>query len=401
MESFVRERAGPSSSEASVQEVSATRRITRFQFPSSQALFRVTLLLNLILTTAILCIFAYNKLIHTASILRPSSPHLNPRLPLSTFTPQNTIELELYSLLQNARNELQTSREFPSIPSSDLIKSFLPVYSNSLWISTFNAPPKPSEIPLIIVIGFGKTGTTSISAALNILGVRSIHYNVIQDRLFPSDMNLRDAWDKKGYKGKEEIYKTSPSAGRLGSEQFNFELFNDVDAITDSPVPQFYLELIHTYPKSRVILSMRVLEKWINSQQKHFGVDYEWCFNDLSQWVKKWCQKTMTIRKRLMMDSSNDLNAIDESIAKGLLTPENCGFIAQRHFMYGSMCVSKDQALKRYLIHNANVLRQIPSDRLLIMDPTDNDQWDVLCTFLNRSIPQNKPFPIANVHIAK
>mmetsp|Transcript_6312 Transcript_6312/g.11255 ORF Transcript_6312/g.11255 Transcript_6312/m.11255 type:complete len:384 (-) Transcript_6312:1471-2622(-) len=287
-----------------------------------------------------------------------------------------SIRTELLRLLQSSRGKTDEIDK-----ETSLLTSFLPVFYSSPWISSAKYMRK-SSLPLIIVIGFGKTGTTTLAQALRILGYKALHFNEILYRLFPSDTPPFSDKDKLTL-----IQNTIESAGRMGPQK-EYAVFDDVKAITDSPVPQFYLELVHAYPKSKVILSMRVLENWSVSQQKHFGRDFKECKRKGYGWANRVCKNVLNERFEYGRNVSKDWNKI-------LTVPESCGLMAQRYFMYGNFCVSKSQAVKRFLMHNAEVLRQIPSERLLIMDPTDGDEWNVLCPFLKQPIPEQH-FPILN-----
>ena len=55
----------------------------------------------------------------------------------------------------------------------------------------------------------------------------------------------------------------------------------------------------------------------------------------------------------------------------------------------------KGQALKRYCTHNMEVQREVPEDRLLVLDIVGGDGWEVLCPFLGLPIP-HQPFPHSN-----
>jgi hypothetical protein len=82
---------------------------------------------------------------------------------------------------------------------------------------------RPSKI---FGIGLSRTGTTSLHAALGILGYRSIHY---------------------------------PQLDRL------YELVDDHDAASDTPVACSYRQLDARYPGSRFILTVRDFRAWLES----------------------------------------------------------------------------------------------------------------------------------------
>jgi sulfotransferase family protein len=84
----------------------------------------------------------------------------------------------------------------------------------------------------IFGIGLSRTGTSSLSEALSILGYRSVHY---------------------------------PPAPNL------YELLDAFDAATDTPIAMSFKELDHRYPGSKFILTVRDRDKWLKSTEKLFS----------------------------------------------------------------------------------------------------------------------------------
>jgi Sulfotransferase domain len=99
-------------------------------------------------------------------------------------------------------------------------------------------------------IGLGRTGTGSLVAALNLLGVRSIHY--------PSDdQTLRE----------------------LKAAQFRLSVLDEYDGAADISVAPYYAELDRAYPGSKFILTVRDKANWLDSIEAHLAnvnnFDYE------------------------------------------------------------------------------------------------------------------------------
>lgn len=95
----------------------------------------------------------------------------------------------------------------------------------------------------VFVIGFQKTGTTSLEHALQFLGFR----------VYGGDKNLMkytNSEDLKAY-----IKKTLESW----------------DAVQDMPWPLFYKELHDLYPDAKFILTKRDTDKWIRSVVNYFA----------------------------------------------------------------------------------------------------------------------------------
>ena len=90
----------------------------------------------------------------------------------------------------------------------------------------------------IFGIGLSKTGTTSLSGALNILGYKTNDYPSLL--YFPHFL--------------------------LGIKEKHLKNY---DAFTDLPVVPFYKKLDHQYPGSKFILTVRDKESWLQSCQNY------------------------------------------------------------------------------------------------------------------------------------
>jgi hypothetical protein len=94
----------------------------------------------------------------------------------------------------------------------------------------------------IFCIGFHKTGTTSLSVALNTLGYRVTGPNGVNDPDIANNVH------------------------RMADD-----LVKRYDAFQDNPWPIIYKELDRKYPGSKFILTLRNADSWIKSQVRHFG----------------------------------------------------------------------------------------------------------------------------------
>lgn len=101
-----------------------------------------------------------------------------------------------------------------------------------------------NDRPKVFCIGFHKTGTTSLYAALTMLGYRVS--GTIGDDLTAADLRRR---------GAELCINTA--------EKF--------DAVEDMPWPHFFRDLDAAYPGSKFVLTLREPEAWFASLDKHFG----------------------------------------------------------------------------------------------------------------------------------
>ena len=99
-------------------------------------------------------------------------------------------------------------------------------------------------------LGLSKTGTSSLTEALNLLGVRTVHY--------PHDeQTLRE----------------------LRSGQYRLSLLDNFQGVTDIPVAPFYAELDRAFPGSKFILTVREKEAWLRSCEVHWRLLMQWWEN--------------------------------------------------------------------------------------------------------------------------
>jgi hypothetical protein len=106
--------------------------------------------------------------------------------------------------------------------------------------------------PKVFCIGFHKTGTKSMKAALTVLGYRVTGPDGVYDPQIATNV--------------------SAMAARLGDE---------FDAFQDNPWPLLYREMDARYPGSRFVLTVRDPEAWIRSQVAHFGTGV----TPMRQWI--------------------------------------------------------------------------------------------------------------------
>ena len=88
-------------------------------------------------------------------------------------------------------------------------------------------------------IGLSRTGTTSLNEALNILGIKSLH--------FPSFVG---------------------PLSYCGILKINAEHF-DYDGLTDTPVAYSYKKLDKKFPGSKIIFTERDIDSWLTSCEKY------------------------------------------------------------------------------------------------------------------------------------
>ena len=208
------------------------------------------------------------------------------------------------------------------------------VYRNFDFDTPIEIGPVSEPRPRVFGIGWHKTGTTSLSRALEIIGYSSWHWSKL-DELRPAQAAKR-IWNEAKGGGR------SPTLERR-------------DALTDFPIPFLFKQLDEAYPGSKFILTVRSDRDWLHSVVRHFS----------ALW---------------------NPNRADWS-----LDP----FTDRAHqIAYGRTEFEADIFLQRYRRHNAEVMAYFKGrrDDLLVMS---EQTWFPLCRFLDRPIP-NVPYPYLN-----
>ncbi|MEX0662812.1 MAG: sulfotransferase family protein [Balneolaceae bacterium] len=112
----------------------------------------------------------------------------------------------------------------------------------------------------VFVLGFHKTGTTSLAKALVVLGYRVCGF-VNPPINYTPQTHTKDELFEATYK----------------------PLLNEYDVFEDTPWFIFYKELLELYPDAKFILTKRPVDKWYKSALKHFGgydrKSYHWIYD--------------------------------------------------------------------------------------------------------------------------
>lgn len=189
----------------------------------------------------------------------------------------------------------------------------------------------------VLGVGLSRTGTTSLTEALETLGYKTIHFD---------DKCLNDV-----------IFNHT--------EDFDFRCYDHVDAVLDIPSAYFYDEILAAYPDCKAILTVRDVESWFRGFEAH----------------EARTQDRWNIAK-MRMEHANP-------------GPIQWFPIVNRRIVYGSHSLRPYIYKKKYRDHNRHVQQDIDRDRLLVMDIFNGDGWPELCGFLDKPIP-DRQFPCAN-----
>jgi hypothetical protein len=184
----------------------------------------------------------------------------------------------------------------------------------------------------LIGAGWGRTGTASLHAALDTLGLHSHHMVEVFQHPEQAEAFARAA---QGDADWDAIY-----AG--------------YDATVDWPGAAFWRELADHYPDAKVLLSVRDPAKWYES-----------------------------FRETIYMP----LTAPDDGDWAGMVR----AVILERDLEGNPH--DRDHVIDAFERHNAEVIATIPADRLLVYEVSEG--WAPVCAFLDVPVPDD-PFPHTN-----
>lgn len=192
----------------------------------------------------------------------------------------------------------------------------------------------------VVGAGFGRTGTHSLGLALKKLG-------------FGPCYNIREVSKNPGH---TEIWNNAMDENPV---DWDF-LFASYNSAVEWPTVAFLPELVHHYPKAKVVLTLRDPESWYESA-------------------------SATIFDALELSAHNpDPIKRERSGMKRRLILEQT---------FAGRYREKEYAIEVYRQHNQNVIKMVPPERLLQYHVKDG--WEPLCEFLVKSVP-DEPFPRLN-----
>jgi hypothetical protein len=195
----------------------------------------------------------------------------------------------------------------------------------------------------VIGAGLSRTGTHSLHLALEMLGLKSIHFDTsrLNDVLFGANAHP------------------------------DFHRYDDVDAVCDLPSAFFYRELADAYPNAKLILTARDVNDWYPSIREHFR----------SHPIANEMRLKYRLTKKLGIESWTFREPEIDTFRRHL-----------RRNVYGNTVPREFLYKKRFVEHNERVKAAIPPNRLLVIDITAGEGWEKLCPFLGLPI-STAPFP--------
>jgi predicted naringenin-chalcone synthase len=208
-------------------------------------------------------------------------------------------------------------------------------------------PANPEELPVkVIGAGYTRTGTVSLAAALELLGVGPCLHPRTAAQTDEVLLRARSGESVTALNWSEGLARWNAALGWVGARH--------------------YRELIDVWPSSLVLLSVREPEAWYES--------YAAC---------------LRATRELAMAGGPQLAAAEDVALDVLMMPDRPLW---KDILDGSF-ERRDEALARYQRHNDEVSRTVPPERLLVFDVEDG--WEPLCAFLGVAVP-DLPFPHLN-----
>lgn len=178
-------------------------------------------------------------------------------------------------------------------------------------------------------IGLSRTGTTSLTDALNLLGVRTMHY--------PHD---------------------DQTFAELARGNYRLSVLSEYQGVTDTPVAPFYAQLDRAWPGSKFILTVRAKTQWLQSAEAHWSL----------------------LKQHGKMADDQRFQAFADFISACVYG--TIYFSAERFSYVYDVHV---QNVRAYFADR-------PED-LLVLDITSGEGWGKLCAFLGLPVPdQDFPY---------
>jgi hypothetical protein len=196
----------------------------------------------------------------------------------------------------------------------------------------------------VIGAGFGRTGTSSLKVALEELGFGPC-YHMTEVIRHPEHVAMWKA------------------AAEQGSVDWA-TLFREYQSTLDWPGCTFYPALMAAYPEAKVILTVRDPERWYESTANTIYT----VRTAFPAWAK------------FLVPRMARFSQMVETLVW--------------HKTFHDRFADRAYAIEVYNQHNAEVIRTVPADRLLVFDVKEG--WEPLCRFLGVAVPPDQPFPHHN-----
>ncbi|MGW3820589.1 sulfotransferase family protein [Streptomyces sp. NPDC005046] len=196
----------------------------------------------------------------------------------------------------------------------------------------------------LINTGLGRTGTTSLKAALDRLGLGpSFHmFDIVGDE------ERLTRWEKIVCDGQRPDWAA---------------VFDGYTSAVDGPCAVYYRQISEAFPDAKVILTVRDADSWYRSTHDTL---YQFALRSMQNPPPPGSQQARLFRVTSTM------------VWDGL---------------FGGRFADKDHAIEVYHRHNEDVVRTLGADNVLVYDV--HQGWEPLCAFLGIEAP-GEDFPRAN-----
>lgn len=181
-------------------------------------------------------------------------------------------------------------------------------------------------------LGLSKTGTSTLTEALNILGIRSIH--------FPND---------------------DQTFAELKRGEYRLSILQEYDGATDTPIAPYYAQLDRAWPGSKFILTVRDKASWLRSAEAHWRV----------------------LKVDGRMAQNERFQGFVDFISACVY---GCIYFNAERFSH---------AYDTHVRNVTEYFAARPED-FLILDICSGAEWNELCGFLGLPVPEGVPFPHTN-----
>lgn len=190
----------------------------------------------------------------------------------------------------------------------------------------------------VIGAGFGRTGTLSLKVALELLGFGPCHH---MDELARST-DQRRLWAKVVQDGAADWDA----------------VYRGYRATVDWPGTRFWRQLTGHFSDAKVILTVRDPQQWYESVED-------------------------TIYRMVSASATDPLLTEMQEVVRRVVWDGE----------FGGRFADAEHVIRTFNEHNDAVRREIPADRLLVMEIGQG--WEPLCEFLGVPVP-DEPFPRSN-----
>mmetsp|Transcript_3142 Transcript_3142/g.8870 ORF Transcript_3142/g.8870 Transcript_3142/m.8870 type:complete len:390 (-) Transcript_3142:293-1462(-) len=240
--------------------------------------------------------------------------------------------------------------------------NFLPSSHDSVGDGSSEPTETNGELK-VVGIGFGRTGTYSLTLALEELGYPTLHTQHLYE-----NKEIQQMWT-------DLIFNPSLANGHaeLGTPDFDVITQHGYEATTDFPMALYFDQILARYPDCKFILTTR------DSSEK---------------WFKSWDTLTKTITAPTYYGGLFISGVRHYSIYLrwlfALVNKDDSFLTSSRP----KMAQYKQAAIASYETHNARVRDLVPPSQLL--DYSVKQGWQPLCEFLEVSDCPSTPFPKTN-----